>query len=268
MKIARVQLSDGSETHATPSGDGWAACDGGLERGWVSTGRRVEPVRFLSPVSPAAIFVVGQNYRAHVEEMGGEAPSFPVVAMKNPGAVIGNGDAIVLPGQLKSDSVDYEVELAVVIGRTCKNLRPEHALDVVAGYTVANDVSARDWQKIHTGGQWCKGKGFDTFCPLGPVLATPGDLPDPQALPLILKLNGEEMQRSSTADMLFSVRELLVFLSADTTLAAGTVILTGTPPGVGAARIPPRYLRPGDVVEATIEGIGTLTNPVREAPSS
>ncbi len=151
---------------------------------------------------------------------------------------------------------------AVVIGRSCRNVREVDALDHVLGYTAANDVSARDWQKEWGGGQFCRGKGFDTFCPLGPRLVTPDEIPDPGKLAIRGTLNGDLMQDSSTADLIFSVPQLIAFLSGSSTLPAGTVILTGTPSGVGAARKPPRFLQPGDTYTVEIEGIGRLENPV------
>ena len=178
--------------------------------------------------------------------------------MQNP------GDPILLPRRLESREVDYECELAVVIGRECRNVSREAALDHVLGYCCANDVSARDWQRQGGGGQWCRGKSFATFCPLGPVLVTRDAIPDPNALRIRTILNGEVMQDWSTGDMIFDVPTLIEFLSASTVLRPGTVILTGTPHGVGAARTPPVFLRAGDSVSIEIEGIGTLTNPVVE----
>jgi 2-keto-4-pentenoate hydratase/2-oxohepta-3-ene-1,7-dioic acid hydratase in catechol pathway len=165
---------------------------------------------------------------------------------------------------LRSDAVDYEGELAMVIGRAAKNVAREHALDYVLGYTCSNDVSARDWQLYKGGGQWCRGKTFDTFAPLGPCLTTADELPNPNALGLKTTLNGVAMQDWTTADMIFDVPALIEFLSGSTTLFPGTVILTGTPHGVGMARRPRVYLQPGDTVSVEIEGIGTLTNPVEE----
>ncbi len=149
----------------------------------------------------------------------------------------------------------------MVIGKSCKNVSTDHALDYVLGYTCANDVSARDWQKDHGGGQWCRGKTFDTFAPLGPCLVTSEEIPDPSRLRLRTMVNGELMQDSPTSDMIFDVPALIAFLSGSTTLRPGTVILTGTPAGVGMARKPPRWLRSGDVVTVEIDGIGKLTNP-------
>jgi 2-keto-4-pentenoate hydratase/2-oxohepta-3-ene-1,7-dioic acid hydratase in catechol pathway len=225
----------------------------------------LEVERVLAPVvAPPAIFAIGQNYRAHAAEMKAGVSKFPVVFMKNPAAVQDPDAPIVLPRYLRSEQVDYECELAVVIGRSGRNLPVGEALDYVLGYTCANDVSARDWQKQWGGGQWCKGKGFDTFCPLGPVLVTTDDIPDPQILPIRTALNGEVRQEAATCDMIFSVAELVAFLSGSTTLLPGTVILTGTPAGVGAAADPPRFLREGDCVTVEIDGIGALRNPVVE----
>jgi 2-keto-4-pentenoate hydratase/2-oxohepta-3-ene-1,7-dioic acid hydratase in catechol pathway len=173
------------------------------------------------------------------------------------------GEPILLPRHLHSDQVDYECELAVVIGRDCKNVSVEDALDYVLGYTCANDVSARDWQKNHGGGQWVKGKSFDTFCPLGPILVTADRIPNPQILPIRTILNGQIRQESFTGDMIFSVAEIIAFLSGSTTLQAGTVILTGTPPGVGVAADPPRFLNLGDEVVIEITGIGRMQNSVK-----
>jgi 2-keto-4-pentenoate hydratase/2-oxohepta-3-ene-1,7-dioic acid hydratase in catechol pathway len=170
----------------------------------------------------------------------------------------------VLPRHLRSDAVDYEAELAVVIGYRCKNVPRAEAINYVLGYTVANDVSARDWQKEWGGSQWCRGKTFDTFCPLGPALVTPAAIPDPNNLRLRTRVNGVTMQESTTRDMIFGVAELIEFLSGSTTLEPGTVILTGTPEGVGMGRKPPVWLKDGDVVETEVEGIGTLRNPVIE----
>jgi 2-keto-4-pentenoate hydratase/2-oxohepta-3-ene-1,7-dioic acid hydratase in catechol pathway len=158
--------------------------------------------------------------------------------------------------------VDYECELAVVIGKTARNVKRENALDYVLGYTCANDVSARDWQMKWGGGQWCRGKTFDTFAPMGPCLVLKDEIPDPNTLRIKTILNGDVMQDWNTDDMIFDVPTLIEFLSGDTTLLPGTVILTGTPHGIGAARKPPVFLRAGDTVSIEIEKIGTLTNPV------
>ena len=192
-------------------------------------------------------------------------PQHPVLFIKNPAAVQNPGDPILLPSVLKSDSVDYECELAVVIGKAARNVSKADALDYVLGYTCANDVSARDWQKNGGGGQWCRGKTFDTFCPLGPVLVTTDEIPNPNALGIKTILNGEAVQDWNTNDMIFDVPTLIEFLSSDTTLLPGTVIITGTPQGVGMARKPPLWMKAGDTVTIEIEGIGSLTNPVQQA---
>jgi len=183
--------------------------------------------------------------------------------MKSISSVQNPGDDIVLPRHLKSQEVDYECELAVVIGKACKNVSRANALDYVLGYTCANDVSARDWQLKFGGGQWCRGKTFDTFAPLGPCLVLKDEIPDPNKLRIQTVLNGAVMQDWNTDDMIFDVPALIEFLSGDTTLLPGTVILTGTPHGIGAARKPPVFLKDGDVVTIEIEKIGSLTNPVK-----
>jgi 2-keto-4-pentenoate hydratase/2-oxohepta-3-ene-1,7-dioic acid hydratase in catechol pathway len=220
--------------------------------------------KLLAPVEPVAIFAIGLNYRQHAIETGAKIPDFPVLFMKNIAAVQNPGDPIILPRHLRSDEVDYECELAVVIGERCRNASQADALKYVRGYTCANDVSARDWQKRRSGGQWCRAKSFDTFCPLGPVLVTPDEIPNPNALNIRTLVNGEVLQQSNTGDMIFDVPTLIEFLSGSTTLLPGTVILTGTPSGVGMARTPARWLQPGDVVMVEIEKIGALTNPVVE----
>ncbi|MGC1480944.1 MAG: fumarylacetoacetate hydrolase family protein [Chthoniobacterales bacterium] len=224
----------------------------------------VEVARLLAPVTPPAIFCIGLNYRKHAEETGSPIPERPVVFMKQPGAVQHPGGSILLPRGLRSDRVDYECELAVVIGRPCKNVARDEALDHVLGYTCANDVSARDWQKDFGGSQWCRGKTFDTFAPLGPAIVTRSEIPDPGALAIRTLLNGDVVQESNTEDMIFSVPEIVAFLSGSTTLHPGTVILTGTPSGVGMAQDPPRWLRAGDEVVVEIDGIGRLENRVEE----
>jgi 2-keto-4-pentenoate hydratase/2-oxohepta-3-ene-1,7-dioic acid hydratase in catechol pathway len=189
-------------------------------------------------------------------------------AFAGPGAAE-QDDAHGLPAACEhGPEVDYEAELAVVIGSTCRDVDPDTALDHVFGYTCANDVSARRWQKHGGGGQWIRGKSFDTFCPLGPFLVSADEIPDPQALAIGCRVNGRVMQAGTTADMIFPVRELIAFLSRDTTLLPGTVILTGTPAGVGFARQPPVFLADGDEVTISIERIGDLTNPVQDSRAS
>lgn len=220
--------------------------------------------KLLAPVVPVQILCIGLNYRRHAAEVGAKVPENPVLFVKGPNALQNPFDPIVLPRTLRSDEVDYECELAVVIGKPCRNVSRERALEYVLGYTCANDVSARDWQIRMNGGQWCRGKFFDTFAPLGPCLVTTDELRDPQSLRIRTVLDGETVQESSTADMIFDVATIVSFLSGSTTLPAGTVILTGTPEGVGMSRKPPRWLRAGDRVAIEIEGIGRLENPVVE----
>jgi 2-keto-4-pentenoate hydratase/2-oxohepta-3-ene-1,7-dioic acid hydratase in catechol pathway len=260
--------------YADPLGDihhGLLHADGSRERlegdlfsGQHPSGELAQVARLLAPLEPRALLCIGLNYRRHAAETGAAIPQRPVLFMKSPGAVQDPEAPIELPTALASHQVDYEAELAVVIGRRCKNVGVDEALAAVLGYTCANDVSARDWQKRPElgGGQWCRGKSFDTFAPLGPVLVPAAELPDPQALAISTHLNGERLQNGHTSDMIFSVAEIIAFLSGSTTLLPGTVILTGTPEGVGMAADPPRWLKPGDQVAITIEGIGTLRNPV------
>jgi 2-keto-4-pentenoate hydratase/2-oxohepta-3-ene-1,7-dioic acid hydratase in catechol pathway len=263
MHIAQLLTEEGPTTAVLREGRYYRA-EGAIWTGLRATEVALPGEQLLAPVTPSTIYAIGLNYRSHALEMDKPIPDHPVVTMKSPSALQHPGGDIVLPRFLPSDSVDYECELAVVIGKTCRNVSPEAALDYVAGYTAANDVSARDWQKIYSGGQWCKGKTFDTFCPLGPVLVTPDSIGDPDALRIQTFLNGDCVQDATTADMIFSVAELIAFLAGSTTLLPGTVILTGTPTGVGVARTPPRFLQVGDEVEVVIEGIGTLRNTVVE----
>ena len=242
------------------------ALDGDLFARPGDTGRRVDVVKVLAPVEPAAILGIGLNYRGHARETGRSLPERPVLFMKNPASVQNPGDPILVPAACShGPEVDYECELAVVIGTAARNVSPADALGHVLGYTAGNDVSARRWQRHGGEGQWVRGKSFDTFCPLGPALVTADEIPDPQCLGIGTVVNGRRLQDSSTADMIFTVAEIVSFLSEDTTLVPGTVILTGTPEGVGFTRDPPVFLAPGDVVSVDVERIGTLTNPVRAA---
>ena len=230
------------------------------------TGTAATVAKLLAPLAPTCIIGIGLNYARHAREGNMSIPKYPVAFMKPSTALQNPGDPIMLPRHLRSDQVDYEGELAVVIGRSCRNVTPENALDYVLGYTCANDVSARDWQLQWGGSQWCRGKSFDTFAPLGPCLVTADQIPDPNHLKITTVLNKQVMQDWGTDDMIFDVRHLIAFLSGSTTLAAGTVILTGTPHGIGAARKPPVFLKAGDQITVTISGIGSLTNRVVEEP--
>jgi 2-keto-4-pentenoate hydratase/2-oxohepta-3-ene-1,7-dioic acid hydratase in catechol pathway len=218
--------------------------------------------QLLAPIVPTDILCIGLNYLAHAKETKSEVPANPMLFIKSSNALTDPGANIVLPAL--SQSVDYEAELVVVIARDCKNVSRQHALDYVLGYTCGNDVSARDWQKEKhlNGGQFARGKSFDTFAPVGPWIVTKDEIPNPNALSIQCVINGETLQSSSTSDMIFDVPAIISSLSSTMTLRAGTIIYTGTPQGVGTARTPPRYLKRGDVVDVTIEKIGTLSNPV------
>lgn len=265
MKIIRFLDETGATHHACWHPDGTATRLEGSPFGpHRDSGQSVQVKKLLAPIAPAAIVCIGLNYRKHAQEGNQPIPEYPVVFMKMPSALQNPGDPILLPTHMKSHEVDYECELAVVIGRECTNATRDNALGFVAGYTCANDVSARDWQIKKGGGQWCRGKTFATFCPLGPCLVTPDEIPNPNRLSIRTVLNGNVMQDWNTDDMIFSVPTLIEYLSGSTTLAPGTVILTGTPHGVGAARKPPVFLKSGDEVTIEIEGIGALANPVRE----
>ncbi len=223
-------------------------------------GQAITGYRLLAPVpAPSKLLFSGLNYHSHLQENPSAVlPTSPLFFAKLPSAVIGPEEPIVIP-EPKSQ-VDYEVEFAVVIGKTARKVKRAEALDYVFGYTVANDVSGRDVQFVDN--QITTGKGFDTFCPLGPAILLRDDLPDPGNVRLASYVNGEVRQSNSTADMLFDLETLLEFLTAHITLLPGDIVTTGTPAGVGCFRQPPLFLKPGDVVEVEVEGIGRLRNPV------
>jgi 2-keto-4-pentenoate hydratase/2-oxohepta-3-ene-1,7-dioic acid hydratase in catechol pathway len=206
---------------------------------------------------PGKIVCVGLNYRDHAEEQGVELPEAPLLFAKFTTSLIGPGDPIVIPAAVTK--CDYEAELGVVLGATVKQISKENALEAVAGYLAANDVSARDLQ--FGDGQWTRGKSPDTFCPVGPLVPA-SEVPDPHALPIRAILNGEVVQESTTANLVFGVDEVISYASQTATLEAGDLILTGTPAGVGIFRKPPRLLQPGDEITIEIDGVGSLTNPV------
>jgi 2-keto-4-pentenoate hydratase/2-oxohepta-3-ene-1,7-dioic acid hydratase in catechol pathway len=265
MRIIRFQDPAGNIAYAAQQPDGSSrVIEGDIFGSHRVTERQAEVAKLLAPVEPRAILCIGLNYRHHAAESGAAVPEFPVLFMKSPGTLQNPGDPILLPTKLKSDSVDYECELAIVIGKAAKNVSKADAFNYVLGYTCANDVSARDWQKNGGGGQWCRGKTFDTFLPLGPALVTRDEIPNPNALAIKTIVNGETVQDWNTNDMIFDVPTLIEFLSASTTLLPGTVIITGTPHGVGMARTPPLWLKAGDTVTIDIEKIGALTNPVEQ----
>lgn len=267
MKLIRFQDPAGNIAHAAQQADGTAlVIEGDIFGSYTITDHKAHIAKLLAPIQPVAVMCIGLNYRHHAAESNSPIPEHPVLFMKNPAALQNPGDPIELPTHLKSDRVDYECELAVIIGRKTKNVSREQALNHVFGYTCANDVSARDWQRNGGGGQWCRGKTFDTFLPLGPTIITTDEIPNPNSLGLKTILNGEIMQDWNTSDMIFDVPTLIAFLSASTTLLPGTVILTGTPHGVGMARKPPVWLKSGDTVTIEIEKIGSLTNPVIDEP--
>ncbi len=261
--------------HLTPTGPAYAALQsdgsareitGDLYGDFHVTDRVVKPGKLLAPVAPTIILCIGLNYKKHAAESGNQPPKHPVLFIKNTASLQNPGDPIELPVKLPSTKVDYECELAVVIGKRCKNVSKADALNYVLGYTCGNDVSARDWQRDFGGGQWCQAKAFDTFCPLGPVLVLKDEIPNPNTLRIRTILNGQTMQDWNTDDMIFDVPTLIEFLSGSKTLLPGTVIMTGTPHGVGFARNPPVWLKAGDTVTIDIEKIGALTNPVINEP--
>jgi len=268
MKIIRYADKQNAINYAIQHTDGCTErLEGCIYENPKPTGASADVAKLLAPVEPTTIFCIGLNYRRHAEETGSRIPDHPVLFMKSPAALQHPGDPIEIPTSLASHQVDYECELAIVIGKKCKNATRANALDFVLGYTCANDVSARDWQKDFGGSQWCRGKTFDTFVPLGPCLVTPHEIPNPNALGIRTILNGEAVQDWNTNDMIFDVPAIIEFLSGSTTLLPGSVILTGTPHGVGMASTPPRWLKPGDTVSIEIDSIGTLTNPVIQEPS-
>jgi 2-keto-4-pentenoate hydratase/2-oxohepta-3-ene-1,7-dioic acid hydratase in catechol pathway len=220
----------------------------------------LEEARLHAPVArPGKIIAIGLNYRDHAEETGQPIPEVPVVFTKYPNTIVGPGEPIRIPPI--ASQIDYEAELAVVIGGTARNVSEGEAMEYVFGYMNANDVSARDLQ-FSEGGQWTRSKSIDTFCPTGPYIATRDEITDPHDLSIRCILNGEVVQDGHTSKMIFSVAELVSFLSRGMTLEPGDIIITGTPPGVGMARDPQLWMKPGDEVSIEIEGLGTLTNAV------
>lgn len=259
MKVARYSFED-SDGVGIVSGD--AIVPAGTDvLSPVPEGESIplSSVELLAPVGrDAKIICVGLNYADHAAEGGVDPPDEPLIFAKLPSSVIGHGRSVVLP--MLSDEVDFEAELGVVIGRQARQVSPVEARDYVFGYTCVNDVSARDLQVRDQ--QWTRAKSLDTFCPVGPWIVTVDEIPDPQALGIRCLLNGEVMQDSSTASMIFGVDDLVSFISQGITLAPGDLIATGTPGGVGFLRHPPRYLSRGDDVRVEIDRIGYLDNPV------
>lgn len=223
-----------------------------------------QPALECPVVAPSKILAIGLNYLDHIKETGATQPERPIVFAKYANALAGPTDPTILDPRLTS-KLDYEAELAVIIGRPARRLTDGNALDCVFGYAVANDVSARDWQRADS--QFSRSKSYDTFCPIGPWITSADEVADPQDLRITSRVNGEVRQDSTTAQMLFSVRELLVYLSSTMTLYPGDVILTGTPPGVGLGFRPPVFLAPGDTVECEIAGLGGISNTVELDPA-
>ena len=242
-----LQLGNGAMQTAR---DALAQADGEL---------RLDDVKLLSPVpNPSKVVAIGLNYMDHIREANLGMPELATMFCKYPSAVIGSGEDIRWATSL-TDQVDYEAELAVVIGKTARNVDAEIAYEYVAGYMNCNDVSARDLQ-FKPGDQWLRGKCLDTFCPLGPYLVTRDEIPDPHKLSIQCRVNGEIRQDSNTREMIYSVPYLIEYLSTAFTLLPGDVIATGTPHGVGAFRDPPTWLQSGDEVEVEVEGLGVLAN--------
>ncbi|MCX7816457.1 MAG: fumarylacetoacetate hydrolase family protein [Syntrophales bacterium] len=245
-----------------PENPGYAyIIEGDIFGDWKVTNKKYSITKLLPPVLPPNVFALAFSYGKHAEETGTAKPVSPVVFMKATTSVIGHNDPILLP-LAGPEKVDFEGELAVVIGRRAKNVNPSEAMDYVLGFTCANDISARDWQFEKQEGQWTRGKSFDTFCSLGPFLVTKDEIENIHNLRIQTILNGKVMQDASTAELLFSIPAIVSDLSRSLTLLPGTVILTGTPEGVGFTRTPAVFLKEGDTVTVSIEHLGSLTNPV------
>jgi 2-keto-4-pentenoate hydratase/2-oxohepta-3-ene-1,7-dioic acid hydratase in catechol pathway len=263
MKI--IRFTSGDRMHLGQPIDEFTAyrIDGVIPNQLRVTGEVVPVDKILSPLVPADILCIGLNYREHAAESQSAVPANPMLFIKSGNTLNHPGDPILVPR--RSEQIDYEAELAVIIGKPAKNVSRDKAMEHVFGYTIANDVTARDWQRDKSlgGGQFARGKSFDGFCPLGPVLVTRDQIPNPNALRIRTTLNGQTMQDGTTADMIFDVPALIESLSGTMTLRSGAVILTGTPPGVGFARTPPVWLKDGDTIVVEIDRIGRLENPVR-----
>jgi 2-keto-4-pentenoate hydratase/2-oxohepta-3-ene-1,7-dioic acid hydratase in catechol pathway len=265
MRIIRF-LSNGRVYHGRPIGEGSAhRVEGEFLSGEFRVTDDVLKVdKLLAPIIPTDILCIGLNYREHAIEGGSAIPEIPMLFIKSSNTLNNPFDPIPIPR--RSSQIDYEAELAVVIGKAAKHVSRERALDHVFGYTCANDVSARDWQKEKHlgGGQFARGKSFDGFCPLGPAIVTKDEIPNPNDLRIRCTLNGQVMQDHTTGDMIFDVPALIESLSSTLTLRPGSVILTGTPQGVGFARRPPVWMKAGDTVVVELERIGRLENPVSD----
>lgn len=258
MRIIRFEYN-GDIFQGMPMDDGRARLIEGPITGDFRVSERALPIgRLLAPIIPTDILCIGLNYRDHAAESGSSIPNHPMLFIKSSNTLANPGDAVAVPRL--SSMIDYEAELVIVIGKTAKHVRKEDAMEFVLGYTCGNDISARDWQRDKSlgGGQFARGKSFDGFCPLGPAIVTRDEIPDPNNLRIRFELNGQTMQDHTTRDMIFDVPTLIASLSSTLTLRPGAVILTGTPHGVGFARTPPVWLKPGDKCCVEIEHIGRL----------
>ena len=270
MRIIRFLEENGSCKWGVPVSDRLeeaAQIEGDLFGEFEVTEKISRVGELLPPVAPPNIMGIGLNYARHADEQGVSYPDIPVLFLKATTSLNAHLKPILLPAA-GPDQVDFEAELAVIIKKKCKNVSEENALDYVLGYTCANDVSARDWQKLLQKKQWTRGKSFDSFCPLGPVLVTTDELVDPHRLRIRSWVNDTLYQDSNTADMIFKIPRIISNLSRSITLLPGTTILTGTPEGVGFARKPQVFLKVGDRVRIRIEEIGELENPVLTQPLS
>lgn len=278
-RVVRFIGQDGKEywgeepkAGASP-GQAATVLSGGLYDGSLKRTSQTQIIKkLLAPVQPPNIFCIGVNYMSHYNEAmkkaGMPVPKLPVLFMKPTTSIVHPTDDVWIPQLKHGEELDWEVELAMVISKPCRNVKAKDALDYVLGYTVSNDVSSRFWQKAAGAYQWIKGKGFDAFCPMGPVLVLSKAIQDPQALRVICRVNGKTEQDSSTSDMIFTCAQQIAWLSNNMTLLPGTVILTGTPAGVAAGHKVPRWLKEGDVVECEVPGIGKITNKVVKPPKN
>lgn len=269
LRIARISLQERTRIAVEDAGE-WRVLTQ-TDLGAITAGEAPEidtaeePLThhaFLAPYPGGTIFGIGLNYRDTIRDMGFPIPETPYLFPKLSSSVVGPGDPIILDADVTTEA-DWEGELAVIIGKTARNIPEENALEFVFGYTAANDISARDVQRADP--QWVRGKGLDTFCPIGPVIVTADEIPDPQNVRIRTWINGNIVQDGNTAHMVFGVRALISYLSRHFTLRPGDVILTGTPSGCGGFMTPPRFLAPGDETTVEIQGIGSLTNPVAAA---
>lgn len=260
MRIVRFSTKNNQSSWGILENSSITSIEGDIFGSWkkVKLELGLENVRLLAPVQPPNILAIGLNYKAHAKESGQPTPPAPVLFIKANSALNDPNEPIVLPSMAPNE-VDYEAELVIIIGKTAHNVTEDEAHNFVLGYTCGNDVSARDCQ-LRLDAQWARGKSFDTFAPMGPWIETEVQ---PDSCRIRSRLNGLTMQDSNTKDLIFNTKQLISYLSKCMTLKPGTAIMTGTPSGVGFARKPPVFLKPGDIVEIEIDGIGTLQNPVK-----